>query len=377
MEPSESRLDLIAYQTGRADRIRMIPSERWRQWMDATGDRFANRCLPLLMANEAGWTLLNPVGFAATWNGGPHWRDITLEFDDSLGRRPLVESNFGYGIISWGITMLFRTPPGYNLLARGPANLPKDGISALEGLVETDWSVSTFTMNWQITRASHPVRFETEEPFCMIVPQRRGELERFRPILRDLSSAPSLKAGANAFWDRRDDLQKRKFIADFVGPKAKAWLEWEATYFRGLDADGVRFSEHQTKLRLATALDERKVGSPDGEGASGAEPQAGQSGIEDAGATFRVRAPVRFRSFRSGTVVLNLENGQHFELNPTAGRMLELLADTHSVRQTSRAIAVAIHGAEAEAIYDDVAALAAQLVELGILEPGEPPTELP
>ncbi len=62
MEPSESRLDLIAYQTGRADRIRMIPSERWRQWMNATGDRFANRCLPLLVANEAGWTLLNPVG---------------------------------------------------------------------------------------------------------------------------------------------------------------------------------------------------------------------------------------------------------------------------------------------------------------------------
>ena len=44
-----------------------------------------------------------------------------------------MSSHFGYGILTWTLPYLFRTPPDWNLLARGPSNLPKDGIQALEG----------------------------------------------------------------------------------------------------------------------------------------------------------------------------------------------------------------------------------------------------
>jgi hypothetical protein len=70
--------------------------------------------------------------------------------------------------------------------------MPKDGIAALEGLLETDWTVATFAMNWKFTRPGHAMRFEAGEPIAMIVAMRRGELEKFRPMVREAASAPAM-----------------------------------------------------------------------------------------------------------------------------------------------------------------------------------------
>ena len=45
--------------------IRPAPSTR--NWMDATPEAFAYRCLPLNIANAHGWELLNPSAFEAIW----------------------------------------------------------------------------------------------------------------------------------------------------------------------------------------------------------------------------------------------------------------------------------------------------------------------
>ncbi len=82
----------------------------------------------------------------------------------------MAVSHFGHGILTWRLPFLFRTPVDTDLLMRGPANSPKDGIAPLEGMIETDWSPATATMNWQITRPDHVVRFVADEPIAMIVP---------------------------------------------------------------------------------------------------------------------------------------------------------------------------------------------------------------
>jgi hypothetical protein len=73
-----------------------------------------------------------------------------------------------------------------SLVVRGSANWPKDRACPLEGIVETDWSPATFTMNWKLTRPHWPVDFGENEAICMLVPHRRGELEGFRPEVRNL-----------------------------------------------------------------------------------------------------------------------------------------------------------------------------------------------
>ncbi len=249
-------LPLIAYPTSHRRLVSAEPAPRWRDWMNATEERWANRCLPLLVANQAGWVLLNPLTFTATWGGGDEASSLTLEYanGDVPPPRP-VESHFGYGVVTWSVPYLFRTPPGYNLLARGPANWPKDGICFLEGLVETDWSASTFTMNWKMTRPDHPVVFEAGEPFCMIVPQRRGELESFEPEIRDISTDPETHRAAETWAKGRDQMQVHKFLSKYAGEFEPYRTAWEAHYFKGLGPGGEKVPEHQTQLRLAPFKD--------------------------------------------------------------------------------------------------------------------------
>src|SRR5437016_3513128 len=124
---------LVAYYRGTKPGMPIVPASRWREWMNATVGRNANRCLPLLVANEAGWVLLNEQGFTAEWSGGETIYDLTVSYPGAKPGFPAV-SNFGHGILTFLIPYLFRTPEGWDLLVRGPANLPRDGIAPLDGL---------------------------------------------------------------------------------------------------------------------------------------------------------------------------------------------------------------------------------------------------
>ena len=186
MSEQSNRL-LIGFLTG-GNAPEIAPAPTNRGWMSATRGGWANRCLPLLIANQSGWELRNPSAFSATWMGGDEPASLMIAPDRRDPGQLLPASNFGYGILTWHLPILFRTPPGYDLLVRGPANHPKDAVSPLEGIVETDWATSSFSMNWKFTRQLMPVRFEVDEPICMIVPQRRAELEEFAPELRPIQS---------------------------------------------------------------------------------------------------------------------------------------------------------------------------------------------
>jgi hypothetical protein len=246
--------ELVAYYFGERPRIEIVPAERSRAWMLATTKSFANRCLPLLVANESGWWFRNRHAFIATWNGGQAPTDTEIVFDDGRSHSGGPNSSFGYGIISWTVACVFRTPPGVDLLVRGPANLPKDGASALEGLVEADWIEATFTMNWKLTRPGLAVRFEAGEPFAMVLPQGRNELERYTPLLRPLSEEPELERRVRAWYERRKTEKIRAFAAEHlpqIGP-----TKFDATYMRGVRADGSEFDGHRVRRQL------RAFGSP-------------------------------------------------------------------------------------------------------------------
>ena len=121
--------------------------------------------MPLNIANTFGWELLATAGFSAIWNGGAGLDAITVQPD--AGATPPAISHFGHGILTFHVPCLFQTESGDHLFVQGPVNRPKDGIAALSGIIETDWSPYSFTMNWIFTRADHPVRFEKGEPFAI------------------------------------------------------------------------------------------------------------------------------------------------------------------------------------------------------------------
>ncbi len=241
---------ITAYHVPGRRELEIVPAGRWRGWMEATDDRWPNRCLPLLMANESGWWLLNPCGFTVVWDGGDRDSALRIALDDPNFDDSLVSTMFGYGIVTWTIPILFRTDPGWDLLARGPANLPRDGIYALEGLVETDWATATFTMNWKMTRPDLPVRFEAGDPFCQIVPQRRNELEAFSPHKASLSENGALEQQYRGWERSRDEQIILKFVSQFGTVDGFDPQSWQKDYFRGQTPDGVPAADHQTKRRL-------------------------------------------------------------------------------------------------------------------------------
>jgi hypothetical protein len=236
------------------DPLPLRPAPSTRAWMDAIPDRHAYRCLPLAIANAHGWEIGAPCAFEVTWNGWPKASDIKLKALDGypdLAR--FASSHFAFGIVTFHLTYLFRTEPGWNLIATGPFNKPKDGIAPLSGVIETDWLPYPFTMNWQMTR-SGTVRFEKDEPVCQIFPVPHGALETVEPEILNLSDDPDLEAQALAWKARRDEFMQRFRAHD----QATLKEAWQRFYFLGKNPDGTETeASHVSKLRLAVPVDRR------------------------------------------------------------------------------------------------------------------------
>ncbi|MFZ1178430.1 MAG: DUF6065 family protein [Mycobacterium sp.] len=231
------------------------PAPITRTWMSEIRQGWPNRCLPMLIANQSGWEIRNPCAFTATWMGGDDSMSVMIAPDKRDSDQFLPSGHFGYGILTWHLPMLFRTPAGYNLLVRGPANYPKDAVSPLEGIVETDWASSSFSMSWKFTRKLMPVRFEVDEPICMIVPQRRAELEEFAPELRHIESDDNLRRKHEFFLRSRDDLGQQQAARDAAGER----IPWQGDYTRGRHADGdAGTHDHQTRLHLRSFVQQQE-----------------------------------------------------------------------------------------------------------------------
>jgi hypothetical protein len=244
-----------------------------RAWIDHWQGESPYRCLPLVLANQGGWLIRNSTPFTAIWDGGYHQSCLRLDFGQPPPAQPApvnvfgfsfvgvsqgapaappvqpdrdAHSHFGGGIVSFNIPYLFRTPPGINLWVKGPSNWLKDGAQALEAIVEADWMVASFSMNWRLTRPNHPVRFERGEPICMVVPVPRGLAEGLEPVSLPLESNPDLHREYGLWEQKRNAFNAALAQHD---PEA-ARRGWQRDYMKGQTAGGAAAPSHQTRLRL-------------------------------------------------------------------------------------------------------------------------------
>jgi len=221
------------------------PAEATRPWMDATPEKFAYRCLPLNIANSHGWEVLSPCDVEAYWTGRPGTEGVIVRNAPGTAEHNKAVSLFGQGTLTFHIQALFRTPPGWDLMITGSPNRPKEGVMPLSGVVETDWSPCTFTMNWKFTRRNHWVRFKRGEPVCFIYPVLRGALEQMNPIVVDLEDNPALHHEFKAWSRSRDQFQAE------VGQATKPSERWQKRYYRGVSMSDERpVPDHRSRLRL-------------------------------------------------------------------------------------------------------------------------------
>jgi len=222
----ESVRKVIAYQIHEDDTAPITPARRERKWMEEAEKKAPYRCLPLVVANQYGWEILSTHHFRATWDGTSGADGLVVENLSGDGELHAT-SHFGAGVLTFQIPFLFKTPDGWNLMVRGPTNNPKDGIAPLDGVVETDWAHSTFTMNWRFTRAC-TVEFARGEPICLFFPIQRGTLESFRGELRALESNPEFEKQYHEWSASRD-----RFLLGLEKEKPHIIAQgWQKEYFQ-------------------------------------------------------------------------------------------------------------------------------------------------
>src|SRR6476646_2478255 len=231
---ADESLKVIAYQIYEDDSAPIRPARRERKWMEDAEKKFPYRCLPLVVANQYGWEIPSTHHIRAEWDGTSGPDGVTVENLSGDGALHAV-SHFGLGVLTFQIPFLFQTPKGWNLMVRGPTNNPKDGIVPLDGIVETDWTETTFTMNWRFTRAG-TVEFTVGEPICLFFPIQRLTLEKFRGELRALESNQELHKKYLDWSASRD-----RFLLGLEKEKPHIVAEgWQKDYFH--DAKGEKKS---------------------------------------------------------------------------------------------------------------------------------------
>jgi hypothetical protein len=91
------------------------------------------------------------------------------------------------GVVQIWSGLVARTAPGWSLLVRAPANLPRSfAYEVYEGIIETDrWFGPLFT-NLRLTRTNVPIELNPELPFLQVQPVHRSlygnALEQFEQV---------------------------------------------------------------------------------------------------------------------------------------------------------------------------------------------------
>ncbi|MEM6383439.1 MAG: DUF6065 family protein [Pseudomonadota bacterium] len=232
-----------------SDAPEIRPARAPRLWMDNTPDRFAYRCLPLSIANATGWEVSVPVGLRVSWNGGDKIDDMRVEAlkpEEQPRVDRLAGSHFGSGVLTFHTGYVMRTSEGWGLWARGAPNTLKDGIAALDGLIETDWLPFPFTMNWKFTRPGI-VTFNEGDVYCFVTPTPHHALEAIEPTMVPLDSDPHLRAEYEGWSEARAD-----FNAKLHAREPEAMKQgWQRNYMHGRMLDGAPAPvKHATKRKL-------------------------------------------------------------------------------------------------------------------------------
>ena len=186
------------------DFVKLIPDGRPPKRADRSGAGFlpgrAMRwCDAMTTATGYGYWLFPPIDMQLTWDG----EQIFWSYGDAACWLPLSAAASGAvqfpgfssqfdamapeqlagfsppflsalpelgGVQIW-TGLLARTRPGWSLNVRLPVNLPPTpGLTAWEGIVETDhWFGPLFT-NFRITRTDFPVNLRAQTPFMQVQP---------------------------------------------------------------------------------------------------------------------------------------------------------------------------------------------------------------
>jgi Family of unknown function (DUF6065) len=194
-------------------------------------------CEALTTASAFGWYVFLPLSFKIVWDGHDmlwtyegleEWLPLTRDAVQYPGSRemfdrlappelrgyspPFLTPSIQPGGLQIWTGCIAKTAPGWSLLVRGVANLPKNqSYQMLEGIIETDSWFGPLFDNVRITKTDVPVEFRSDVPFLQV-----------QPVKKEFYADRFLK---NFTVKQLDDLSSedwRAFAETVVAPNLKA-----------------------------------------------------------------------------------------------------------------------------------------------------------
>jgi hypothetical protein len=202
---------------GWAEGWALRPSPMKRQWM--TAHPTAYQCLPMVIANQWGWQVLCPTDVRVVWDGSSGREGLWVDVDPKWA--VAIKSQFGQGIVTFSPPWLFRTPPGWDLYAKGPSNRWKPNCVPLEGIIETWWLNYTFTLNWKLV-APGEVTFVKGESLGQLVPVPHATFRQATALEAPINHVEPEASAELLRW-----LAERRRIAGTSSPTHKLYRKAE------------------------------------------------------------------------------------------------------------------------------------------------------
>lgn len=220
---------------------RFIPSARLPQRADrsAAGSlptRAFRYCEPATTASSFGYYIFPPIGFSLIWDGS----DIRWTYEGAPDWFPLTSATFpGFrdqfeaaapeevreywppflgalqepGLVQMWSGLVARTAPGWSLLVRPPANVPRrGGYELFEGIVETDRWFGPLIFNMRLTKTDTPIDFQPDYPLLQVQPIPRQVYED--ATLNNYELIPDLAQLTPEDWDDYYDTVVRPHVQE-------------------------------------------------------------------------------------------------------------------------------------------------------------------
>jgi len=220
---------------------RFVPNARLPQRADrsAAGSlptRAFRYCEPASTASAFGYYLFPPIGFSViwdgndmmwTWEGAADWVPLKAaqfpdfrQYFDSLAPQEIQEYSPPFlgalqepGLLQLWTGYVARTAPGWSLLVRAPANLPRGGAYELfEGIIETDRWFGPLITNMRLTKTDVPIEFRPDYPLLQVQPLPRHVYDE--ATLNNYELVPELGQLSPEDWDDYYDTVVRPHVQE-------------------------------------------------------------------------------------------------------------------------------------------------------------------
>jgi len=208
---------------------RILPGTSFPQRADKSAGgtlpvRAYRYCEAIRIASAFGWYVFPPVDFDLAWDGydtiwkfgyEDEWTVLdSAQYPDFIGTfnrecpqdltdavPPFLTAGAEPGMVQIWSGLFAKTEPGWSLLVRAPANLPKtNNYEHFEGIIETDkWFGPLFT-NIRLTKTDMPIAFNAGYPLMQVQPLQQSTYSE--EVLESADSVDGIAQFTQDDWEK-------------------------------------------------------------------------------------------------------------------------------------------------------------------------------